>query len=119
VPFFDPSALPPFEPFPGCRLRTPFGERLMLSYVELDAGAEVPLHHHPHEQGGVVLSGRLELTIGAETRVLDPGQLYLVPPDVPHRARAVGGPCVVLDVFTPVREDYAAAGNKYVPRPTD
>jgi len=34
---------------------------------------------------------------------------------VPHRAVAVGGPALVLDVFSPIREDYAAKFNKYIP----
>jgi quercetin dioxygenase-like cupin family protein len=89
----------------------------MLSLVEIDEGAVVSTHHHPHEQGGIVLSGRLRLTIGPETRTLEPGQMYIIPPDTPHRATAVGGPAVVLDVFSPVREDYAAGVNTLA-RPT-
>lgn len=107
MPFFDVQSLRPFELSPGVRLRTPHGQNLMLSYVEIDEGAVVETHHHPHEQGGVVLSGRLALTIGDETRTLGPGEMYLIPPNVPHRASAVGGRAVALDVFSPVREDYA------------
>lgn len=113
--FIDLSEIPQIEPVPGCRLRTPFGQNLMLSYLEMDAGAEVPLHHHPHEQGGVLLQGTLDLTIGDETRRVTSGSLFLIPPNVPHRAVAVGGPVVVLDVFSPVREDYAALANQYIP----
>ncbi len=78
----------------------------MLSQVKMEEGAVIPLHHHSHEQGGVLISGTLELQIGEETRILKPGQLYLIPSNVSHRAVAVGGPAVVLDVFSPVREDY-------------
>jgi quercetin dioxygenase-like cupin family protein len=111
--FIDISSVPPLEIFPGVRIRTPYGKNLMLSYVEIDEGAVVSTHRHPHEQGGIVLSGRLELTIGEQTRVLEPGQMYIIPPDTPHRATAVGGPAVALDVFSPVREDYAARTNRY------
>lgn len=114
MPFLDPSALAPIDLAPGVRLRVAHGPALMLSYVELDAGAVVPLHSHPHEQGGVVISGRLRFTIGDETKEIGPGEPYLIPPDVPHTVTAVGGPAVVLDVFTPVREDYAARVNRYV-----
>ena len=106
--FVDLSSVPSIEIFPGVRIRTPYGKNLMLSYVEIDEGALVETHRHPHEQGGILLSGRMELTIGDETRVLEPGQMYLIPPNVPHRARAVGGPAVAMDVFSPIREDYAA-----------
>lgn len=117
--FIDLSQLPVVEPVPGCRMKTPFGENLMLSYLEMDDGAEVPMHSHPHEQGGILLEGKMELTIGDETRVVHPGSLYLIPPNVPHRAVAVGGPAVVLDIFTPIREDYAELANRYIPSKSD
>ena len=53
-----------------------------------------------------MLSGTLRLTIGEETRAIGPGEMYLIPPNVPHRAIAEGGPVVVMDVFSPIREDY-------------
>jgi quercetin dioxygenase-like cupin family protein len=105
----------PIEPVPGCRMRTPFGKNLMLSYLEMDAGAVVPLHSHPHEQGGMLIKGTLELTIGDETRRVETGAMFLIPPGVPHKAVAVDGPVVVLDVFSPVREDYAELANRYIP----
>lgn len=115
VGFIDLSQYEPISPVPGCRMRTPFGQNLMLSYLEMDNGAEVPLHHHPHEQGGILISGRVQLTIGDETRIVEAGSLFLIPPNVPHRAVAVGGPARVLDVFSPVREDYAELANRYIP----
>jgi quercetin dioxygenase-like cupin family protein len=116
MPFIDLTSIPTIEPVPGCRLRTPYGQNLMLSYLEMDDGAEVPMHNHPHEQGGILLKGRLQLTIGDETRTVEAGALFLIPPGVVHRAVAVDGPAVVLDVFSPVREDYAALANRYIPQ---
>ena len=79
----------------------------MLSYLKMEAGAEVPTHSHPHEQAGMLLEGKLELTIGDEIRVMQPGEMYLVPGGVSHRAVAIDGPALVLDIFSPIREDYA------------
>jgi quercetin dioxygenase-like cupin family protein len=115
MPFIDIKDVAPLEVLPGCRLRTPYGENLMLSYLEMDEGAVVPLHDHPHEQGGMLLKGRMELTIGDEVRVCEAGSMFLIPPNVPHKAVAVDGPAVVLDVFTPIREDYVELFNKYIP----
>lgn len=115
MPFIDIESFQPNEVVPGCRLRTPYGQNLMLSYLEMDGGAEIPLHDHPHEQAGILLSGKLELTIGDETRTVSPGSLFIIPPNVPHRAVAVDGPAVVLDVFSPIREDYARLMNDYIP----
>lgn len=115
MPFIDIAQYQPIEPVPGCRMRTPYGQNLMLSYLEMDAGAEVPLHHHPHEQGGILLTGKLQLTIGNETRIVEAGSMFLIPPNTPHRAIAIDGPATVLDVFSPVREDYAELVNRYIP----
>lgn len=115
MPFIDISSVKPLEVLPGCKMRTPYGENLMLSYLEMDEGAVVPLHHHPHEQGGMLLDGRLELTMGDEVRVVEAGAMFIIPPNTPHKAVAVDGPAVVLDVFSPVREDYAELYNKYIP----
>jgi quercetin dioxygenase-like cupin family protein len=114
MPFIDIKNWPSLEVLPGCRLRTPYGENLMLSYLEMDEGAVIPLHHHPHEQGGMLLEGRLEFTLGAETRTVESGAMFLIPPDVPHKVVALE-PSIVLDVFAPVREDYAEMYNKYIP----
>ncbi len=105
----------PIKPVPGCRMRTPFGQNLMLSYLEMDAGAEIPMHSHPHEQGGMLIKGTLDMTIGDETRRVEPGAMFLIPPDVPHRVVVIVGPAVILDVFSPIREDYAELANRYIP----
>ncbi|MCR9295865.1 MAG: cupin domain-containing protein [bacterium] len=112
--FINLEQEPVIEPAPGVRLRTPYGDRLMLSLVEIDSGGEVPLHEHPHEQGGVVLQGKMRLTIGDESRVLNSGQMYIIPGNTPHRAIAVDGPVVVMDVFSPIREDYAKRENTFM-----
>ncbi len=116
MPFIDINQIPSNEVAPGCRLRTPYGQNLMLSYLEMDAGASIPMHDHPHEQAGMLLQGTLELTIGDETRVVRPGAMFLIPPGVPHKAIAIGGPAIVLDVFSPIREDYAEMMNQYIPQ---
>ena len=113
--FIDIDSIPAFQPVPGCNLRTPHGKQLMLSQVKMEEGAVIPLHRHPHEQGGVVISGKMELQIGYQTRLVSPGELYLIPSNVPHRAVAIDGPVVALDVFSPIRQDYVELSNQYIP----
>ncbi len=115
MPFINVKDYEPIELVPGARARTPYGEHVMLSYLEMDKGSVIPLHSHPHEQAGMLLQGRMELRIGDETRVCEAGELFIVPPNVEHSAKPVDGPAVVLDVFSPVREDYAELFNKYIP----
>jgi quercetin dioxygenase-like cupin family protein len=94
------------EIFPGVAIHTVAGQAMMLSMVTFEPGAVVPDHAHPHEQMGVMVSGRLEFTVGGVTRVLGPGDSWRIPGGVPHRVRALDGPAVALDVFHPIREDY-------------
>ena len=55
---------------------------------------------------GLLLEGELEFTIGQESRVLRPGQMWRIPGDVEHRVVAGKQPARALDVFYPIREDY-------------
>ena len=98
--------LPRFSPIAGLAMQSVTGGKLMANWVTIEPHRTVPRHQHPHEQLGVMLEGALELTIGDETRVLRPGDAYTIPPDLPHSAATRGEGCVVLDVFTPPREDY-------------
>jgi quercetin dioxygenase-like cupin family protein len=98
--FIDWDSIPPNEVAPGIRIRTPYGKNLMLSRVEFDAGAVVP---------------KMKFTIDGETRIVLPGESFIIPGGVPHRAEAVDGPCVALDIFSPIREDYVELANKYIP----
>lgn len=114
MPFIKIEDYEPIELAPGAKARTPYGENIMLSYLELEAGSVIPLHKHPHEQAGILLKGRMELTIGENTNLCEAGEMFIIPPNTLHTAKPVDGPAVVLDVFSPVREDYAVLFNKYV-----
>jgi quercetin dioxygenase-like cupin family protein len=97
---------PTRELFPGVRIRVVAGERLMLSRVELDPGAVVPVHAHPHEQFGFVMEGDAEFTIGGETRRLRAGDYYAIPGGVPHAVVTGAAGAVCMDVFSPPRDEY-------------
>lgn len=92
--------------FPGVDILTNAGNALMLSLVNFEPHSLVPDHSHPHEQMGMMISGRLEFTVGGVTKTLGPGDIWRIPGGVVHRVRALEGPAVALDVFHPIREDY-------------
>ena len=96
-----------FVPIEGLVMQSVVGGKLMANWVTIEPHKIVPRHQHPHEQLGIMLEGQLELTLGDETRLLNPGDAYTIPPNLPHSARTLDAGCVVLDIFTPVREDYA------------
>ena len=106
MPFYDPSKVQAKELVPGAILRPIWGERVMMVHLTLEDGAVVPLHHHPHEQTGMVLEGEFELTIGDEKKVVKQGDAYVIPSNVEHTAVASRGRAVALDIFSPPREEY-------------
>ena len=95
MPFIDIKSMPATEVCPGCRLRTPHGKNLMLSYLEMDAGAVIRFMTTCKSRVGILLEGKLKLTIGDETRSLEPGAMFFIPANVPHQAVAFDGPAVV------------------------
>lgn len=82
-----------------------YGEKTLMVEFRLDKGAELPVHHHPYEQTGYLASGRLDLTIDAETRTLEAGDSWCIPSSAPHKATALDD-SVAVEVFAPVREEY-------------
>lgn len=83
------------------------GSQTLLTEFRLQKGAKLPAHSHPYEQTGYLVSGMLELTIGGETFVAEPGAAWSIPPGVEHSGVAKQE-CVAVEVFSPVREDYLA-----------
>ncbi|WID95230.1 cupin domain-containing protein [Bosea vestrisii] len=81
-----------------------FGRSLQILRERYQPGADtgkVPLVHEG-EEGGIVLSGRLEVTVEEERRILGPGDAYYFESRRPHRFRCVGPvPCDVISACTP------------------
>jgi len=108
--FIDLEQAPKFTQMEGLEtmiLTGLHGERMMMVLNATLPGHSVPTHSHPHEQVGMVYSGRAILRIGDEEREVGPGDFYCIPSDVPHSDTVLGDePFVMLDVFYPVREDF-------------
>ena len=92
--------------FPGVEIFTAAGEQMMLSLVKFEPGAVVELHQHEHEQCGILIAGKLTFTVGEVTRVLQPGEMWCIPGNVPHTCFAGNEGVTALDIFSPIREDY-------------
>ena len=81
------------------------GSNLTFGYIEIKAGSILPEHHHVHEQITYIIEGQLDMIIGGVPCPLKAGMFHVIPPNIPHSAVA-GIDCKVIDVFSPVREDY-------------
>ena len=78
---------------------------MTVGWVDIKKGSDLSVHQHPHEQITIMLEGKLEMQIGNETVILEPGMIQVIPSNTPHGAIAHTD-CVLVDVFNPVREDY-------------
>jgi quercetin dioxygenase-like cupin family protein len=81
------------------------GENMTVGWVNIKAGSDLSVHQHPHEQITIMLEGKLEMQIGNDTVLLEPGMIQVIPSNTPHGAIAHTD-CILVDVFNPVREDY-------------
>ena len=104
--FFRNDKLESKEILEGVKIRVAYGEKVMMSYVNVEPNTTIPEHSHPHEQMGVFLEGEAEFTIGDEKMMVVPGITYLIPPNVPHKVVTFKKRLLALDIFSPPREEY-------------
>ncbi|WP_312183773.1 cupin domain-containing protein [Pantoea sp. CTOTU46764] len=84
------------------------GGTMMAVEVTFEQDAVGPLHHHPHEQLTYVLSGRFAFTIDGVTKEVSAGDTLYKAPNIVHGCVCLEAG-VLLDTFTPQREDFLAA----------
>jgi len=104
-PFKELRHMEQREILPKCHVRFVHSDNMTFSYWNLEEGAEIPEHSHPHEQVCSMIEGRMELTVGGETRLVSDGSVIVIASNTPHSVKALT-PCYVIDVFYPIREDY-------------
>ncbi|MFT4687580.1 MAG: quercetin dioxygenase-like cupin family protein [Neolewinella sp.] len=97
--------LPLQEVFPGITGHLVHTEHCTIADFRIAAGTKLPLHHHPHEQTSTVLEGRFLFEVDDQERICEAGEVAVIPGNVPHRGTALTD-CRIMDVFSPVREDY-------------
>ena len=104
--FPDPEACGHHTIFGNISIKTYAGDKMLISIVDLPEGSVVDWHQHPHEQMGMMISGRAIFYIGEEVKELSVGDIYLIPGNIRHKVVPVGGPGKAIDIFSPVRDDY-------------
>ncbi len=81
------------------------GQKTLMAQFSLKKGCDLPAHAHPHEQTGLLISGRIVITIDGTDHEALPGDSWCIGADVLHAAHALED-AVAVEVFSPVREDY-------------
>jgi quercetin dioxygenase-like cupin family protein len=105
MPTYNLKDLAAKKPFPGFELKFIHGDNITSAHWQIDEGSLLPEHSHPHEQFSFVLEGKLELIIDGVVNIMEPGKVAVISGNVLHSGKALTD-CKVLDVFSPVREDF-------------
>lgn len=82
-----------------------YDDQIMLVKAKFEAEAVGVLHEHRHSQVTYVESGKFEMTIGDEKKIIKKGDGFYAPPHVWHGCVCIE-PGILIDVFSPHREDF-------------
>ena len=82
------------------------GDDLMLCRLRFAPHIVTAAHDHPHEQITLVERGRVRFTIGSEERIAQAGDVLHFPSGCWHGATMLDEEVVLIDIFTPLREDF-------------
>jgi len=81
------------------------GEKTLMGQFSIAKGSAIPPHSHPHEQTGFMVSGKLRFKVEDEVLEVETGDSWCIPGEAEHAVEALED-SVVIEVFSPVREDY-------------
>ena len=93
----------------GIQRQMVIGENIMICRLTFAPRLETPAHDHPHEQMTLVERGRVLFTIGHEQWVAQTGDILHFPPGAWHGATTLDEEVVLIDIFSPIREDFLAS----------
>ena len=102
----DWTAVPVERIGDGIERQMVWGERLMVCRLRFAPRVVTAVHAHPHEQITIVERGRVLFTIGEHERVVSAGEVLHFPSGVRHGATMLDEEVVLIDIFSPIREDF-------------
>ncbi len=82
------------------------GQKIMVCRLRFDAFVVTPAHRHPHEQMTFVMQGKVKFTLGTEERIVSAGDILHFPSNQWHGATMLDEEVVLIDIFSPIREDF-------------
>jgi quercetin dioxygenase-like cupin family protein len=104
--FYELSGVAPIRIWDGVVARALHGSEATLAAIELDPDSVVPEHAHANEQTGILVAGSLTFTIDGETKELQPGAAWVIPPHAPHSVAAGPNGATLVELFAPARDDW-------------
>ena len=100
------STIPVEHPAEGIERQMVVGETLMICRFRFAPHLITAEHTHPHEQMSIVLRGRVRFFVEGQERIASPGDVLHFPSGCRHGATMMDEEVVLIDIFTPIREDF-------------
>ncbi|WP_134702294.1 cupin domain-containing protein [Ammoniphilus sp. YIM 78166] len=105
--FVDGNLVQPVEAESGVKRKLMSrGGTLMMTEVTFEKGAVGALHAHPHEQISYIVQGSFEFHLEGQVQIVKKGDSIYVPSNQTHGVTALEEQSIILDVFTPQREEF-------------
>ena len=102
----DWSTIPVQMVAEGIERQMIWGDRVMVCRLRFKPHVVTSVHTHPHEQITLVERGRVRFTIAGADRDAAAGDVLHFPSQVAHGATVLDEEAVLIDIFSPVREDF-------------
>ncbi|OGU57017.1 MAG: cupin [Ignavibacteria bacterium RBG_13_36_8] len=104
--FYKKDNTPYKTPLEGVHFKSlVYGTNTSLHEFKLDKGSKIPMHSHPHEQTGYLVSGKMNFLFKDKTILTELGDSWSIPGGEEHGVDVIED-CVVIEIFSPVREEY-------------
>ena len=102
----DWSKIPIEHPAPGIERQMVVGQNMMMCRFRFAPFVVTNEHSHPHEQMTLVVQGRVKFIISGEEHILSAGDVLHFPPHNRHGATMLDEEVILIDIFSPIREDF-------------
>src|SRR5262249_5389327 len=102
------STIPVEHPSDGIERQMVVGDNLMICRFRFAPHLVTAEHSHPHEQMSIVIHGRVRFFVEGQERIASPGDVLHFPSGCWHGATMMDEEVVLIDIFTPIREDFLA-----------
>ncbi|MEQ1606289.1 MAG: cupin domain-containing protein [Pyrinomonadaceae bacterium] len=94
------------EPTPGIKRQMVVGQNVMMCRFTFEPFLVTAEHTHPHEQMTLVIKGKVRFFIDGVENIVSAGDVLHFPPHNRHGATMMDEEVVLIDIFSPIREDF-------------
>ncbi|HQU83410.1 MAG TPA: cupin domain-containing protein [Pyrinomonadaceae bacterium] len=102
----DWNTIPVEHPAEGIERQMVVGQNMMICRFRFAPFLVTPEHTHPHEQMTLVVQGKVKFFIEGEERIVSVGDVLHFPPHNRHGATMLDEEVILIDIFSPIREDF-------------